>query len=110
MTDDIKKFVAPPPLELKHLIWILDWALEHCAESIEKAELDRTRHIANQEEWACTRWGYKERTQQLVQLDSVLVERRKIYAWLVGAKEQATNASAGEFARDIAAMFMARKQ
>lgn len=94
-----------PPLDLKHLIWILDWARDACAKSIEQFEHDVVRHSAFGANTACTKYGYKDRAQEQMRLDHAITEYRRIYDWIDGAKAQAMSKSNEEFARDMAAYF-----
>jgi hypothetical protein len=112
MNKDLKtKGAGLPPLELKHLIWILDWALEKCAKEIESMEVEYVRHqkMVETQANARTKWGLKDRAKRSYEISDRLAEYTLIYDWMIGAKAQAMTKSHEEFARDIADYFKAQR-
>ena len=110
------KYVGPkkstPALDLKHLIWILEWAREKCAKEIEQLETEYVRHqkMVETQPTTRTKWGVKDRAARSYEISNRIAEYTIVYDWLNGAKEQAMTKDAEQFGRDMAEMFGRRKK
>lgn len=89
------------------MMWILDWARESCAKSIEDMENEFVRHAHFGAELN-TRSGIQSRERRMVEINSRLTEYRNIFRWLEGARKQTIHKNAEEFAEDMVAMFRTR--
>lgn len=102
MTTKPKK--QTPPLEGKHWAWIVGWALEKCAENIERAEMDIVRHERFKDEPPCNRFGLSTpRAETIKSQQNFLAQYRRVYAELVEIKNNISAANAEEAARVIVA-------
>lgn len=94
------------PLETKHLLWVIGWALEKCADNIEAYETQITVHERFKDEPLHTRWGDgMSRAAKIASLRDFLTQYRAIHTALILAKDQASERSAQEFAEAMKEMF-----
>ena len=110
MNNDVKKHAAQPQLELKHMIWILDWAREACADRIEKLETKWVRNEAFAVSVGATKYGYRDRATDQIEITRSINEYRRIYDWIDVAIEKAKIVDNERFAQDMAAYFQQNRK
>lgn len=87
-------------LQLNHLNWILDWALEKCCDAIEEFELEIIRHERFKDQPYLPRHRAEEtRSERIERLQHRLVEYREIRDFLMKAKSEAGEKEAEVFAK-----------
>jgi hypothetical protein len=106
-----KKPISVPVLETKHWKWIVDWALERCAENIARSESEIIRHTHFVDEPNCTQYALERPRQEAIDSErAFLSQYRKIHEALCKIKSNVMESSAEEFARQIAGTMNAQQE
>lgn len=108
---NVAKPKEPPKLSSKHATWIVDWALEACAQHIERVEDQIVRHTALLDEPVCSKWPLecrKSRRQIIAELRDFLREYRDVHGVLLLLRDVASERNMQEFAQEMREYFRSR--
>jgi hypothetical protein len=109
MNKPSTKVNEPLPLSTKHALWILGWAMEKCANEINRCERELVQHRALRDtsptclvtaEGLGSALEY-DRTERMQRLETSLREYGECMRFLMGAKMRTSEKSAEEFAQSM---------